>query len=624
MTSKLFLLLSLLFVSLTAQVHVTTIDPSQWGLTRLDAIRLGQLSLVNAPQGSRLNVQALYPKGYFSNGMISDVNEGCLEAADFSLAFINNLGGSYAVFESPPSAATFSHHVNGRDPLGRLEYTKQSSGYCGLWMHLFNSLSPKEERVYFDATRFASLQIRVRSYTKNERLLLKIADAAWNEEQDAVLVGELASFLPAGRIDTTWQTAVIPLTALPPNLDQSRLATVALEAAREGKGIVEFSSLSFCTSTDARQLRIEELELTRAESLEKAIWVWNTRDLIENHHTVDEMTSFLGTEHVNHVFLALPYDPDHPQASQGVPIDAATLGPIVRALNAAGHRVHALVGDKDFIRPDKRPFVHATMENIIRYQQSVPPAEQFYGIHLDIEPYLLPGFGSIRQSQFLENLLRVFEMCSTLARSARLLIGADIPPWLDAPNELTNMAMEVLWNGQTKPMYQHIIDIMDVVVLMNYRTKAEGEDGVVFQAQNELRYAEAAGKKVFLGLETIPLFDELLFVFRGKPRTGMPIEENAIVIAPGPETLAILVPNKARTELKTLLKEKRISEQHLLWWPVERTTPVSASRISFANGGGLPALRKTIEKAEQILRGFSSFAGFSFHDYESYRALMAK
>lgn len=621
-TRFLFLFLLLLTSVLQGQIPVTSFHLHQWDLDRLEDSRLGQLSIVQAPTGARLNVQALYPNGYFSRERMLETRGGCLEVADFSHAFVNALGGSYAVFQSAPSAASLSHVVLPYSlPAARLEFVKQE-GFCGMWMHLFNSQAPRTERTYFDATRFASLQITLRGTSGSERLLLKIADAAWNEKEDALPVAELSSFLPQGRIDTAWQTAIVPLAAFPQRLDASRLASIALEVTSEGRRSVEISTVFFCTSLNAHEKDTRESQ--SAPQSEKAIWVWNTDELPDSQNALGDLLQFLQAESIDHVFLALPYDPDHPDARRGVPLDASRLRLVVRALAKAGHRVHALVGDKDFIRPDKRSFVRTTMENILRYQSSVPPSDRFFGVHLDIEPYLLPGFNSLRQPWFLRNLLEVLDLCASAVRPSGLVVGADIPPWLDAPNELTHLPMEVTWNGRTKRMDEHVIDIMDFVVLMDYRTLAEGEDGMVFQAMNELRYAAQTGKKVFVGLETVPLPDETLLVFQGEPHRGMPAPsvEQAVVFLQGTDTLAMLIQHQARSALAGLLRKRQVGEEHILWWPVQRSSRVSASRITFALGGGLPALRQTMQSGQKYLRGFSSFAGFAIHDYLGYRTLV--
>ncbi|HEX9615066.1 MAG TPA: hypothetical protein VGA55_06150, partial [Bacteroidota bacterium] len=170
-----------------SQILSTFINPSDWGITDPSGIRIAQLSLVHSPTGEYLTVQAVYERGLFSRSVPSSPEDSCLIVADFEHAFVNRLGGSYSVFHSGSSIASLRHRL---DPAGTqtaaLTFTKGPDGYCGFWIHLFNSAAPVDERSYFDATRFSHLHISLRGLSGNERLDLKIADESWEGKQDAL------------------------------------------------------------------------------------------------------------------------------------------------------------------------------------------------------------------------------------------------------------------------------------------------------------------------------------------------------------------------------------------------------------------------------------------------------
>lgn len=616
-------LLALGSPSSLSQEFSASIYPTDWGISDPSEIRLAQFSIVHTPKGPLFNVQAIYTAGHFSKTDRQPDDPACLTLANFDDPFVNLLGGSYHGFQSGSGKADLVHGISqlSGDQTLHLRFSKGSDGYRGFWMHTFNSAAPPHERTYFDAKRFSSLMITVRGTTGREQLLLKAADDVWNTKEDALPVGDIGGYLPKGRIDTVWQTAVIPLGAFPRRLNTSRLATIAFEVIGSDSGDLEFSEITFCTKPQPPSLSVP-LSGRIAEP-ERALWVWNTSALIRDQRELERLRTLVQDQQVDHVFLALPYDPDHPQARSGVPIQHEQLAHVVRALNASGLKVHALTGDKDFIKPRHREFVRTTMQNIIRYQQSVEPAAQFYGIHLDVEPYLLPGFGSARQSWFLQNLLEVFAECASLARSARMVIGADIPAWLDAPDELTHRRKDILRDGTTKPAYQHIVDLLDFVVLMDYRTDAAAEGGIVSQAANELRYAAAIGKQVFVGLETVPLLDETLMVIRGEPGRGTPNEggKKVYVFARNDSVTFALLDAQSLPEL---LKRNNMRPEDLTWWSVNRETTVPASRLTFAQQEGKLKFLSAMQDSEALLRLFPSFAGFAFHDYEGVKALLSK
>ena len=91
---------------------------------------------------------------------------------------------------------------------------------------------------------------------------------------------------------------------------------------------------------------------------------------------------------------------------------------------------------------------------------------------------------------FLERL----DEWMTIANQSGLEVSAAVPFWLDR--------YEVEWRGRLRKMNEHVQATLDVVVLMDYRDKADGHDGILRHAENELAWAAAHGKKVVIGLET--------------------------------------------------------------------------------------------------------------------------
>jgi hypothetical protein len=77
-----------------------------------------------------------------------------------------------------------------------------------------------------------------------------------------------------------------------------------------------------------------------------------------------------------------------------------------------------------------------------------------------------------------------------------LQVGPAIPFWLDG--------IVLDWRGKRRPVSEHVQDLYDYEALMNYRDRAAGGDGIVSHAADELKYAESAGKKVVIGIETAP------------------------------------------------------------------------------------------------------------------------
>jgi hypothetical protein len=140
-------------------------------------------------------------------------------------------------------------------------------------------------------------------------------------------------------------------------------------------------------------------------------------------------------------------------------------------------------------------------EKVLDYNLSVPEAARFDGINVDIEPYSLTEWkepGNVLPQRWLEVLDTL--MARRDASGLPVLVGPAIPRWLDTSACCTS----VTWNGQTKPLSDHIQDLTDYVSIMDYRDTADGGAGIIAQAQHEIDYANQIGKpdSVVIGIET--------------------------------------------------------------------------------------------------------------------------
>ena len=211
-----------------------------WGISRWSDIRVGQVSLIHAAEKSEIQLRhlAVRARPVFSGprrAVTPACKGNCFLAAAFDSGIVNSLGGHFNAFAALPSHARVTLHNwdDGRRAL-TLNYDRQAAGYCGGWVHLFDFTLPDEERVYFDSTPFSYLTFWIRGRQGGERILLKVADANWEQRQDAVPVAEVASFLSGNAIEPKWQRVTVPLAAIPKNLDRRELATLAFEVLGAG------------------------------------------------------------------------------------------------------------------------------------------------------------------------------------------------------------------------------------------------------------------------------------------------------------------------------------------------------------------------------------------------------
>ena len=596
---------------------------ADWGLSDVQSVERAQFSIVHGKGGDRLEIRSFYDASAFRSTPPPSGTR--VDITDFTDGFVNFLGGSYSAYGVNGGSAELNHRLTEERTCAlAVAYDRGDGGYCGVWMHLFNSAAPRTARRYFDSSPYNYLAVLIRGMKGNEKVVLKVADEAWNKKEDAFLVGDINRYTPNARIDTIWQTALIPLSSALAGVDRTKLATLVFDAFSPSAGSFELGSISFLRDSSSLPVISVQRPPVERRSMQKALWVWATAVLVENSER-EKLVALVQSENIDNVFLGLPYDSTMATWQDALLVNSKMLGPIVRSLNAAGVRVHALAGDKDFILPDRREFVKRGIQNIVDYNKSAPPGEQFYAIHLDVEPYLFPGFRSPRQQWFLENFIETLDACSRIAHDGGMLIGADIPFWFDGINEMTLLPFVASFDGVTKPLYQHVMDMMDNVALMDYRTSVEGENGIVQLATKELEYADRIGKQIFVGLETAPLPDETILTFIQAPTRGIPEADSGtkyiVCFQKKQMLLASIVSTKK--EILGFVAANQAEERDLFFWKVERATRVPGSMSSFA-AAGEKAFREAMGTAEPLLLKYPSFLGFAIHYYGSYLEMMSE
>lgn len=614
-------------------------DPSattaleDWGIPQPSAIRFGLIALIHEAAGPRL---VPYKLSTHEPPRFQPSVTGSTPPFDGNTLVVhgpgdgnrNRLGGFFNAFQSSPSwsDATLAASPDGRRSL-KLSFRRAAEGFCGMWMHLFDYTRPPDRREYLDATPFDVLSFWVRGETGDEELLLKIADVEWELKEDALAIGRLGDFVPAGRIEAEWQRAVIPLHRLPARVVRSALASIVLEGAVEGGGTVYIRQLAFSvTPNELPPLGDPDARPYSATPAPRATWVWNTTPLLADSAAGARLTEFLEAQGFDRVFLQLPGLPGETGRLGGGRWDEGGLRQLVRALRKAGLRVYALDGFRSYALAKHHGAVLDVVDRVVRYNRTAPPDARFHGLHHDIEPYLLAGFHGTRRDQILLDYLSLVAESATRVREAGLAYGLDIPFWYDAPDEETYEPVRVAFRGARKLASEHLIDLADEVTIMDYRTTAYGADGTIRHARNELEYAERVGKTLWVGLETGPLPDEELLYVRGPPERGPRTDPGEYVIAGALGdstrlTLEHLQEGDSGAGVVDPEREGASSGDGRLWWKVSRRVPVPADKITFARLGS-DALRRVMEETAFQLADSPAFGGFAIHYDESLRRLL--
>lgn len=235
-------------------------------------------------------------------------------------------------------------------------------------------------------------------------------------------------------------------------------------------------------------------------SAPRAIWVWedDSYALLEQGALVPAALRFFRQQGIGTVYL---YADAH-QGRNLLVSQPQRYAQLITQLHRAGLQVHALLGSwplqtHRYILPAMRPQALQMVQRVLDYNRDAPPAARFDGINLDIEPHVLDDWAE-RREHYLQLFLQLSEAWMALKRASgqTLQIGPALVFWLDG--------IEVLHGGRRRPASEHMQDIYDHVVLMNYRNRADGPDGLLAHAERELAYGQRIGKPVLLGVETAP------------------------------------------------------------------------------------------------------------------------
>jgi hypothetical protein len=615
-----------------------TVARAEWDIRSVGDVRFGRVALVADPDGPRLEVRRLWDilptvPQVSMQSLTPSFSGNSFVVGDFARANRTPLGGYFGTFHRPPSlaAATVGRSPDGRRAL-ELTCQRETAGFCGLWIQLYDFEAAPDARRYFDSRAFSTVSFWIRGHSGGERLQLKAADAEWEMKEDALPVGDVAEFLPAGRVDTVWQQAVVPVDRFPSRIERARLAMIVFEATAAGTSSVDLGPVAFSMQPDGLP-PLPEPERS-AESVRvphKATWVWNTAELLDDSDGQAELLDFLERDGFDRVFLQLPGVAGQPSDPGELQIDAVAMRPLVAAFHRRGMRVYALDGYAPYALPEFHDGVLKTVDHVIRYNRQSAEQERFYGIRYDIEPYLLPAFHGPRRAVLLQGLLELTAKSAARARSGGLAYGADIPFWYDTLSDDTYERVTVEFRGVDKPVNEHIIDLADDVAIMDYRTVAYGADGTIRHASGELEYAAALGKPVFVALETFELPDEVLLDFRGEPRRGLPETapaEDFVVLAPARDSVHVayvagaLEPGDAGLVAITQWMERQGLDPHVArWWPVSKRVEVPADKITFARHDAR-RLEAVMEGTAVEFQRYSSFAGFALHYAQSYMELV--
>ncbi|PZE20511.1 alpha-amylase family protein [Paenibacillus xerothermodurans] len=226
-------------------------------------------------------------------------------------------------------------------------------------------------------------------------------------------------------------------------------------------------------------------------------WMWNPYVIGDDREGTLQQ---LSDKNVNRVYLFV--DPTYP---------TAYYSNFIREAGARGIEVRALSGAPNWVLPEHNKKMYEFVHWVKQYNQQVQPEEKFDGIHLDVEPYVLPEWK--QDSDAVIGLWRdtVSGFAEEVKSDSDLAVGMDMPVWLDKFNVSDGA-------GGSTTLADWMIRRVDQVTLMAYFDNAQQ---MAESVKDELNHANSAGVPLIMAVETVN---------NGDPRSSFYSHGNAAML----------------------------------------------------------------------------------------------
>jgi hypothetical protein len=164
----------------------------------------------------------------------------------------------------------------------------------------------------------------------------------------------------------------------------------------------------------------------------------------------------------------------------------------IKEARAQGIEVHAMGGHPIWALEESQDKILRLVKWVKQYNESVGEDERFEGVHLDIEPYVMPIWRTDKEGLLRQWMANIEAFVEEMEASPKLKTSVDLAAWLD--------------NSQTPghadlPFSHWMISQLDHTTMMAFRDFAEGSNGILKLVDSEIKFAESIGKEVIVAVE---------------------------------------------------------------------------------------------------------------------------
>ena len=229
----------------------------------------------------------------------------------------------------------------------------------------------------------------------------------------------------------------------------------------------------------------------RIDAGQRALWVWSSPD--------SELLRFAGRHGIDTLYVHVP--PGH--ASDRV------FRRLARRAADAGIALWAMAGHPRWANETR---------TVVRWAREVVRSGLYEGLVVDIEPYVLDAWKTDERAALLRRYLRRLRRAAQ--SSGGLPFLATVPFWYDHDR----------YRHRGRSLLDQVLEAVDGIVVLVYRDRATGSDGILTLAAGEVSRAADLGKQAVLGIQTAAdELDKLTFFEEGG--VAMETELDTVVTA---------------------------------------------------------------------------------------------
>lgn len=217
---------------------------------------------------------------------------------------------------------------------------------------------------------------------------------------------------------------------------------------------------------------------SQSEESKKAMWV-EKPEIIENKATILETAQ---QNNINVLYVKVQEE-----------VSPQVYAAFIQEADSRDIQVHALGGGPSWALEENQRKYTNFLDEIMAYNQSVSPDQQFSGIHYKVQPQYLEAWYDDQSKVLREWKMNMTAAVQSVPEDSKLEISHSIPFWLD----------EMDTPGEPDvPFNTWLIQQFDHTTILAYRDTLETANGIVALTKNEFEAADQAGKQIIVGVTT--------------------------------------------------------------------------------------------------------------------------